>query len=388
VWLLAATRKRLGLAPAAGLALAAALPVAPVVAANIARSGQLAFVSSAGPYNLFVGNVHDRKASASPTYLAAKAQGPPQAVDLLAALREDVAAHPGAFVQGLAAKTALLLGTSEVADNLSAAMGRELDPGLRLAVVTDAVLMPLALLGAAVGLARWRRRVPGSVAPLYVFALGYVVSVVPFIVVSRLRQPLLPALAVLAGLPLQQIGDWLADGRRARAAALAAAALALAALMWPARTTHRFVDFQMAAAAYEALGEVREAGRDPAGAFRAYGRAAALNPDHGGAVSGAARTRAALALPPPDAEAVALCAEARGEAERGRYEEALGRLDEAAERAPGWPLPYLYRANVNVLRGRPDAALPDLERAVALDPADPSPRQNLKILRRRLGVVR
>jgi 4-amino-4-deoxy-L-arabinose transferase-like glycosyltransferase len=382
-WLLVATRRRFGGAPFAGLALAAALPVAPVVGANVARSGQLAFVSSAGPYNLFVGNVHDAEGGPSPTYFAVKAQGPPEEVDLLAALRADVAAHPLAFARRLFDKAALLLGTEERPDNLSAAMGRQVDPGLRLAVVTDAALMPLALLGALLGLAQGRRR-----APLYVFALSYVASVVPFIVVSRLRQPLLPALAVFAGLPLQRAAEWLADSRWLRAAGLAAAALALAVLLRPERTAHRMVDFQMAAAAYEALGQIREAGGDAAGAFAAYGRAAALNPDHGRAVSGALRARAALAATPPDTEAVALCAEAREEAARGRYPEALELLARAEARAPHWALPHLYRANVNVLRGRAGAALPDLERAVALEPGDPRPRENLKALRRRLGVVR
>jgi 4-amino-4-deoxy-L-arabinose transferase-like glycosyltransferase len=382
-WLFAATRRRLGMAPAACLAAGLALPVAPAVTANVLRSGHLAFVSSAGPYNLFIGNVRDAQGAASPTYLALKAQGPPAAVDLLAALRDDIAAHPLAFARGLAAKAALLLGTEEAPDNLSTAMGRRLDPGLRLAVVTDAALMPLALLGAALGLSRWRRH-----GLLYAFVVSYAASVVPFIVVSRLRQPLLPALAVFAGLALQQAADWLAGGRRIRAAAVAVAALLLALLLRPPRVSHRLVDFQMAAAAYEALGETRERSGDAAGAFRAYGRAAALNPDHGRAVSGALRAKAALGAAPPDTEAVALCAEAREEAERGRYPQALRLLERAAERAPGWALPHVYRVNVNVLRGREAAALDDLERAVALDPADARQRENLKALRRRLGEVR
>jgi hypothetical protein len=48
----------------------------------------------------------------------------------------------------------------------------------------------------------------------------------------------------------------------------------------------------------------------------------------------------------------------------------------------------VYRVNVNVLRGRPAAALADLERAVALDPGDARQRENLKALRWKLGLVR
>jgi len=329
VWLLLVTRGRFGLAPAACLAAAAALPVAPVVALNVARSGTLAFVSSAGPYNLFIGNVHDGVGGPSPRYLEVKAQGPPESVDLLAALREDIARHPRAFVRRQAAKTAALLGTGEAPDNLSLAMGRQLDDGLRLAAVTDALLMPLALLGAALGVTSWRRH-----AVLYAFVLAYAASVVPFIVVSRLRQPLLPALAVLAVIPLQRAYEWAASGHRAHAAGLTAGALLLALALRPDPIPHRPSDFLMAAAAYARLGEIHEANGDAEGAWRAYGRAAALNPDHMDAVSGALRARSAAGVPAPDTRAVELCAEARAEATARRYDEALRLLDEAAERAP------------------------------------------------------
>jgi tetratricopeptide (TPR) repeat protein len=223
---------------------------------------------------------------------------------------------------------------------------------------------------------------------LYAFALSYVASVVPFVVVSRLRQPLLPALAVLAGLPLQRAAEWARSRRRARAAGLAAAALALALAMRSPRQAHRLTDFQMAAAAYERLGQLREVDGDARGAFRAYGRAVALNPDHGGAVGGSLRTSAALGPPALDTGAVELCAEARQEAEGGRHARALDLLDRAARRAPRWAVPYQYRANVNLLRGRPRAALADLEQAVALDPGAERQRENLKALRRSLGAVR
>ncbi|HET8646926.1 MAG TPA: glycosyltransferase family 39 protein, partial [Vicinamibacteria bacterium] len=209
-WLLVSTRRRLGAGVALALAFAAALPVLPVVAGNVARSGRPAFVSSAGPYNLFIGNVHDGGGAASPHYHAVKAQGPPQAVDLLAALRDDVAAHPGAFAARLVDKVRVLLGPAEVPDNLSVAMGRRLAGALKVAVVTDAVLLPAALVGMALAGAAWRRH-----ALLYVYALGYAASVVPFVVVSRLRQPLLPVLAVFAALALQQIVAW-ARARRTR----------------------------------------------------------------------------------------------------------------------------------------------------------------------------
>ncbi len=376
VWLLLATR-RLGVAPAVCLAAAAAMPVAPVVAVNVARSGHPAFVSSAGPYNLFVGNVHDTAGGPSPRYFEVKAQGPPESVDLLAALREEVARHPWTFMRLQTEKAASLLGTREAPDNLNVAMGGSVDPALRMAAVTDALLMPLALLGAALGLTRCRRH-----AALYTFVLAYAASVVPFIVVSRLRQPLLPALAVFVGIAADRIHEWVASGRRMQAAGLAAAALLGAVAMSPHHPPIRNTDYLMAAAAYARLGELREAAGDDSGALRAYGRAVALNPEHMAAVTGAVRARAALGTPPLDTEAADLCAQARSAAQAGRYDEALRLLDEAAERAPEWAVPYHYRVNVQLLRGDAAAALADQERAVALDPGDALQRENLKALRR------
>jgi 4-amino-4-deoxy-L-arabinose transferase-like glycosyltransferase len=128
-WLLAVTRRRWGAAAAVGLAAATALAVAPVVALNVVRSGGPAFISSAGPYNLFIGNVHDATGGPSPRYFEVKAQGPPGAVDLLAELLDDAARHRAALVGRQAAKAAALFGTEEVPDNLSVPMGRATSAG-------------------------------------------------------------------------------------------------------------------------------------------------------------------------------------------------------------------------------------------------------------------
>ena len=368
----------------AALALGAALllTLAPVVAANMARSGGPAFVSSAGPYNLFVGNVHDADGGPSPLYQQVKAQGPPAEVDLLGALAADVAAHPGAFLRRQLDKTLQLLGTGERPDNVSLSMGRMLAPRLRWAAVSDAVLLPLALLGVALALARWRAH-----ALWLAYLLAAVASIVPFIVVSRLRLPLLPALALAAGVVLERAAALAAARRWIPLGALALAAAALALLLWPPPRPHRHVDYQMAAAAYETLGELAEERGAGEEARRAYGRAVALNPEHQGAADAAARL-AGGSPPRLEMEALDLTERARDEARDGRYQEALRLLDEAARRAPEWPLPHRYRANVHALAGDRRAAVADLERAVALDPQDRPARATLLALRREVGLER
>lgn len=362
---------------------ATALPVLPVVIVNVARSGAPAFVSSSGPYNLFIGNVHDAEAAGpSSRYLEVKAQGPPEEVDLVRALAGDALRHPASLLRRLAEKTLRLFGTREAPDNLSVAMGRETNAALRLAFVTDAVLMPLALAGALLALARRRLALP------YVWLVAYAASVIPFVVASRLRLPLLPALAVFGGFTLERAEELAASRRRWRAALVPAGVALLGVLLWPGREPHRLTDFQMAAAAYEARGRALEARGDAEPALKAYSRAVVLNPDHLGAVEAAARVQALLEPPPPDARAADLCARARAAADARRFDEALRLLEEAARAAPEWSLPAQYQANVHVLRGAPAAALPHLERAVALAPTDPRLRANLQALRRAAGVVR
>jgi tetratricopeptide (TPR) repeat protein len=379
LWLWWTTRQRVGRRLALLLVASVAILVVPVVARNSIHAGRPAWVSSSGPYNLFIGNVHDAAGTGpSAEYARVKAAGPQ--VDLVRALAADVRAHPRAFVRRQLTKTADLVGAREVPDNLSLQMGRKCSPLLALAVVDDRWLMPLALLGAAVGLAAWRRH-----TLLYAGLLAYAASVVPFIVVSRLRLPMLPLLAVLAGLALD--AAWrLAERRQGwRLAGLVIAAGGLVAAWHPGPARLRPVDYQMAAAAYDRRGQLREAAGDLPAAFRAYARAVALNPDHGDALAGALRVRPAVpprAVPPRAAE---LCEEARQAAARERFDAALELLHEAARLAPDWWLPAQYMANVEAMRGRLPEALPHLERAVALAPGQRMLRDNLRAVRRQVG---
>jgi 4-amino-4-deoxy-L-arabinose transferase-like glycosyltransferase len=382
-WLYASTRRRRGATATLVLAATAALVVVPVVVVNTVRSGSPAFVSSSGPYNLFIGNVPDGVgAGPTPRYFEVKAQGAPEDVDLVGAVLREAAAEPAAVLKLQAIKAARLFGAAEVPDNLNVAMGRETNVWLRLALVTDTTLVPAALVGLALALTCWRRH-----SLILVWVVAYAASVVPFIVVSRLRLPLLPTFAVLAALCADRVWELFQAGRRRTAAALAVAVALAVLAMHPGRAVHRQTDFQMAAAAYETRARLLEEEGAADAAARAYARAVVLNPDHLGAVEGAARLR-------PASEAVGnplaaeLCARGREAAAAGRYDEATRLLDEAARAAPEWALPYQYRANVHVLRGAPAAALPDLERAVARAPEDPRLRENLKALRRALGVVR
>jgi tetratricopeptide (TPR) repeat protein len=371
----AGASRRMALAFAA----AVALPVAPVVALNVARSGAPALVSSSGPYNFFIGNVHDASGDGRGSwtlYATVKASGPPQAISLYRLALADIATHPGAWLGLQARKVRLFFSPRDIPDNLSYPMGRRCNPRLGFAPVAMYVLLPPAILGLALGARRWRR-----LSLLYLFLALYAASVIVFFVVSRLQLPAVPALALFAGLAADAV--WTAVRRGRWALAAAAATLALGSAVWlrPPPDGYRPVDLEMAAAAYFSRGLEAERAGLPAQARRFHGRAVAFNPDHHDALARIASLGAGDPGPRRP-EAVALAERARKAAAGSQHDEARELLGEASRLEPDWALPHQYLANVDFLAGDRQGALRHLERAVELEPLNLALRTNLKALRR------
>jgi 4-amino-4-deoxy-L-arabinose transferase-like glycosyltransferase len=376
-WAWTASRsRRLALAFAAGVA----LPVLPVIALNTVRDGRPALVSSSGAYNFFVGNVHDATGDGKGSwgyYAAVKAEGPPGSVSLYRRAFEDIAAHPFAYLKLQARKLALFFSPRDIPDNLSYPMGRRSNPRLALAPIEMHALLAPALAGLIIGLGRRRR-----LSLLYLFLALYAASVIAFFVVSRLQLPVVPVLAVFAGLAVDR---WCraVRGRRYNTAA-AAAVVTIAAVYWlrPPADDYRPVDLDMAAAACFSRALEAESARQPEEARRWLGRAVALNPDHEAALTRIAALGPASGAGTPRPEAVALCEQARQAGLAKRYDEARALLAEAARLEPDWALPHQYRANIDFLAGDRRGAVRHLERAVERQPLDLALRANLKALRR------
>jgi tetratricopeptide (TPR) repeat protein len=140
---------------------------------------------------------------------------------------------------------------------------------LRLSPVSFAWVAPLALLGIALTLARWR-----ALMPLYLVVLVHFATAVLFIALSRYRIPVLPALAVFAAAAVVRAFD-LARARQWLQAGVAAALLAFAALLVNLRTPTE--DLSMAhfnlGNAYKELGRHDEA-------VESYFAALALDPGY------------------------------------------------------------------------------------------------------------
>lgn len=119
-----------------------------------------------------------------------------------------LAADPANAVKLWATKALLAVNAHEVPDNYSFRCARdEIMPSLYLGIVDFGMLVSLALVGVLLARDRSTRWLP-------FFVLAFATTLVVFFVLARYRVPLLPALAVLAGYGVAQLGaalkrrDW------------------------------------------------------------------------------------------------------------------------------------------------------------------------------------
>ena len=216
-----------------------------------------------------------------------------------------IAAHPGAWLGVLAAKTGELLRGAEVPRNANLYADRENSRVLaallwsRGVAVPAGVLIPLGLVGIALACRDARRHALalGALALQALFVLA-------FFVTDRYRLPMLPLLAVYAAIALVEIARRLRGGGLRAAAAPAGAAallLALCNLGNPAMSAERgYLEYNDLAVSLAEQG-------DPAGAEAAWLRALAHHPRHVDSLVGLCKVRLDLSR---SADALAPCREA------------------------------------------------------------------------------
>lgn len=119
---------------------------------------------------------------------------------------ESMAADPMGVLARTATKLGLLLGAREVPHNKEVEAERQRSAARLLAPLSFPFLLALAGIGIALGP---RRRL----APALGWVLGWAVSILPFFVAARYREPLLPVLAIPAGAGLVALVRRARDGR-------------------------------------------------------------------------------------------------------------------------------------------------------------------------------
>lgn len=262
-WIALAARRRgrPALAPAALVALGTALAIAPVTVRNFRVSGELVPITSNLGVNLWLGNHAGADGRITddlgPAGRFKTCYDWPQVVENLerdagrelttnevsgwfrARALEWIGAHPGEFVALTLRKAALFWGPAELAHNKDVAAEKRHSTVLRFLPFPFPLLAFAAFAGLGLYVAGRRSRAEVAASPeerrardeLVVLVAGlalvFFLSVLPFFAAARYRVPVLPWLALLAGL----LPSYRAASATGRGLALGVAAL-LVALPW------------------------------------------------------------------------------------------------------------------------------------------------------------
>jgi len=225
---------------AAGVVAGALAVILPFTVRNLVVTGEPVLITAHGGINFWVGNNPNATGFFTPPPGMPPLPGPfnlaiPRAAAERASGRADMSdsevsrywfsrgldfarEHPGRFVELFLRKTRALLNGREIPINVDFEFFRGLSRALRLAFLPTGVLVPLGILGLALG---------GRGREHRLFQLWFVVvsaSVVLFFVASRYRLPVVPVLLLHGGFALRSL---LADAGRPARLALSASGLAL-----------------------------------------------------------------------------------------------------------------------------------------------------------------
>jgi len=178
------------------------------------------------------------------------------------------AAHPGDCIRLQIRKLGMFWSWYEWPDAVDYYWTKTISPVLRVPLVEFGTLSLLAPVGFWI---IWRRKRIDEFAPVWLFALGWMLSTVVFFLFSRYRLPVVPALLLLAGAVLAELNEAWKERRRGW---LIAAALAMAAFVAP-----DLIHFapRMDLVDYN-LGRLADERGDDAAAEEHYRAAFALNP--------------------------------------------------------------------------------------------------------------
>ncbi len=358
-----------------GLLLGLGLLLAPVAARNAALGGGFLPTTFQGGVNFWIGNNPQADGTyrplspgrqipaferAEPRRLAEADLGRPLSGAEVSRYWLDrslawARSEPAAFAQLQLRKLGLYLSGYEWPDAVDYEWTKSRSAVLALPLLEFTAAMVLALGGLLLLVWRRRRTDLATLAPVFVFELGWLLSTVAFFLFSRYRLPAVPGLLVLASVvPVAAVRGWQAGApRRALAGtALIAVVWALPHLAGYAPRTD-LVEFN--------LGRLAEERGEPAAAERHYAAALAADPEQ----FLAAMNLGTLA------------------ARRGDLATALPLLERAAALEPSAPDAAANLGAGRLAAGDWAGARRALEQALALDPTLAAARANLELLDRR-----
>ncbi len=287
------------------LAVGVCLVVFSVTARNYAKTDEFILISSQGGVNLYLGNnpvadgltmlmpdvdldesVSWRQFQSVTENAAESEMGRPLSPAQESSYWSDKAfdfilSHPGDFISLVWRKTVYLLSGFENSDNADIYYQRNYSVLYSLLVWDGPVafpfglLLPLAIVGFVLTRADRRR-----LLPVYLFIIGYIPSIVLFLVTARHRLPLVPFLIVLAAAGVVRAIALVREKRLKPVlpvTAVAVAALVLCNMTW--YDIGRASEFQIYfnnGLRYEKIGDWRAAEREYEKAYREFPQSASI----------------------------------------------------------------------------------------------------------------
>jgi len=223
IWIWFVIRPQLGLKKALAryllIGLASLVVILPVTVRNYTVSKDLVFIAWQGGFNFFLGNNRQSNgwSATVPGIDQTWEGGYKQAIAFAeqsvgGSLKrsevsdfwygqawEEIKKSPGSFLALQVKKIRLFLNGYEIPNNQDIYLARQFAPILRPFMFTGlfyfpyGILAPLAIIGLALSLTKWRKHLS-----VYLVLLSYVVSLLLFFVCARYRQPLIPFLILFA----------------------------------------------------------------------------------------------------------------------------------------------------------------------------------------------
>jgi tetratricopeptide (TPR) repeat protein len=295
--------------------------------------------------------------------------------------------NPWRFVKLLGRKLLLFFNGYEIPNNYYFYQTRDDSSILKISFFSFAIILPLAVLGIALSLKRWK-----DFYLIYSFVFIYLVSSLVFYVLSRLRAPVIPFLIIFAGFFIGEIFEKLKNSKIKQVLILIIIACAIFGLTQINLINKR--EFNMHG--YVQKGNIYQSVRDFPLAADAYNKAIAIQSDNAIIRYSLLQTYISMNRPSqanselqaiinsvavhPDYQVYAHLAQARFSIAQRDFNRAAAEFEQAVILNPyDAEIHYLLGA-VYITLGRNLQALKEIKRTLELDPNHPDAQRAMTVL--------
>jgi len=295
--------------------------------------------------------------------------------------------NPWRHIKLLGRKLLLFFNSYEIPNNYYFYQTRDDSSVLKISFFSFAIILPLAILGIALSLKRWR-----DFYLVYSFVFIYLVSSLVFYVLSRLRAPVIPFLIIFAGFFIGEIFEKLKISKIKQVLILIIIAIVLFGLTQINLINKHEFNMQ----GYVQKGNIYQSMRDFTNAADAYNKAIAIQPDNAVIRYSLLQTYISMNRPTqantelqaiinsiathPDYQVYAHLAQARFSIAQRDFQKAAAEFEQAVILNPYDAETHYLLGAVYITLGRNIQALKEIQKTLELDPNHPDAQRAFAML--------